>query len=99
MLNHQRMLPPMERNNPAYTSQQVKDAEIGCYTLVTTWDLFRTARLFQEKIITFKDIHEALHTPGLFSILPSATYTYIGKTENLLKDGFVPCFLPIVDAC
>lgn len=90
IVNHQRMLPPLQRNNPAFTEQQIKDAIRDGYKLVSTWELFQSARLLQECILSFEEIDGDLHTPGLFKAIPSC-WKHIGRVEKLLKDKTVAC--------
>ncbi|MDR7865386.1 MAG: hypothetical protein RIN56_01145 [Sporomusaceae bacterium] len=83
--NHKRILPPLERDNPAFTQPQIEDALGERYTLVSTWELFQATRLLQEGILSFNDIDLALHTPGLFRAIPPSA-TSIGKIEALYQD-------------
>lgn len=94
VVNHQRMLPPAERNYPGYTREQIADAERDDYTLVTTWELFNAVRLLQEGLVTFEDIDESLHTSGLFKATPS-NWKYIGKIEHIFNrnhENNIACF-------
>ncbi|PEF89797.1 hypothetical protein [Bacillus cereus] len=84
IVNHQRIIPPLERKFPGYTPEQIIDAERDMYTLVTTWELFKSIRLYQEGLLTFKDIDQTLHTPGLFRSIP-ITWLYIGKIQHIFN--------------
>lgn len=45
IINHQRNIPPLERDNEnVFTKQQIEDAEHQDITILTTWDLFLLAR-------------------------------------------------------
>jgi hypothetical protein len=79
--NHQKHLEPMQRNNPAYTAEQIRDALRDKYTLVDTWQLFQAARLLQEGLISFEEIDNELCKPGLFNAIPSK-WNYLGKIDN-----------------
>jgi hypothetical protein len=81
IINHQKMIEPMKRDNPAYTKEQIDDALRDEYTLVDTWQLFQASRLLQEDLITFNEIDTNLHTPGLFSAIPS-TWKKLGNIDN-----------------
>lgn len=81
IINHQKMIEPMQRDNPAYTKEQIDDALRDEYTLVDTWQLFQASRLLQEELITFNEIDTNLHTPGLFSAIPS-TWKKLGDIDN-----------------
>lgn len=90
VVNHHKLQPPFERPNPAFTKAQIEDAVRDEYTLVSTWELYKAVRLFQEKLILFEDINIGLHTPGLFAAIPKS-WNYVGKIERLLKDKTVVC--------
>lgn len=96
IVNHNRLLPPLERKNPAFTEAQIKDAKIQDITLVSTWELYKSVRLLEEKIISFEDIDKQLHTSGLYITMPD-NWNNIGKIEHLFKDGTIACFYLAVD--
>lgn len=100
IVNHQRMLPPLERNTTGFSSQQIEDAHRDMYTLVTTWELYQAVRLLQENIITFEDIDKSLHTPGLFNAIP-LTYKFLGDIQKIYsknKENNIACFYLVADA-
>ncbi len=96
IVNHNRIIPPLERSKPAFTEAQIKDAERDNYTLVSTWELYKSARLLQQEIITFEDIDIGLHTSGLYKAIPTNWYS-IGKIKHLFKEGTIACFYLAVD--
>lgn len=74
--------------------QIIQDAERDGYTLVSTWELYKITRLLQEKLVTFEDIHELLHTKGLFQAIPKS-WSYlgdIGHMYNKNQEGNIVCF-------
>lgn len=96
IVNHNRIMPPLERKNPAFTEAQIIDSKRDHYTLVSTWELYKSARLLQEGIIKFEDIDRGLHTPGLYKALPT-NWQSIGKIEHLFKQNTIACFYLSVD--
>ncbi|CUB14158.1 hypothetical protein BN2127_JRS1_05138 [Bacillus cereus] len=84
IVNHQRIIPPLERSFPGYSPEQIIDAKRDNYTLVTTWELFKAIRLYQEDLLTFRDIDKALHTPGVFNSIPN-TWLYVGKIQHIFN--------------
>lgn len=96
VVNHNRILPPLERKNPAFTEAQIKDSIRDHYTLVSTWELYKAIRLFQEGIVGFEEIDAELHKPGLFKAIPS-NWSNIGKVEHLFQEGTIACFYLAVD--
>lgn len=85
IINHQRMISPCNRSDPAYTLAQIDDALLGGYTLVTTKRLFKAVRLLIDGILRFEDIDEMLHTPGLFNYTPKS-WENIGELVKVIRD-------------
>lgn len=99
IVNHQKLLPPLKRKNPAFTPEQIDDAKRDGYTLVSTWELFKAVRLKQEEIINFNDINTSLHTPGLFKAIPS-TFNYFGEIVKLYEGKTIACvYLELEEVC
>lgn len=92
IINHNKMLPPLERSNPAFTPEQINDASENYITLVSTWDLYKAVRLLQNNILSFSDIDKALHTYGLFAPL-SAAWQHLGAIQKTYKENTVICFI------
>lgn len=90
IVNHHKLKPPFERPIPAFTQPQIDDALRDGYTLVSTWELYKSIRLYQEGLVTFDEIHRDLHTKGLYRAIPTH-WEYVGKIEKLFKDGTVAC--------
>jgi hypothetical protein len=71
VVNHERNLAPLERQNPPFTQQQINDAEYSeVYSLVTTWQLFNAFLACERGELTFEDIDACLHKPGLITFRP-----------------------------
>lgn len=82
IINHQRQLPPLERNNDkAFTDAQILDAENQAYTLLTTWDLFRLIRGMIQWEWPPEALRTLLQAPGRVPATP-AHYTPIGVVEK-----------------
>lgn len=97
IVNHQRLLPPMNRENPAFTLAQIEDAKRDNYNLVSTLELYKAIRLLQEGILSFDEIDRELHKSGLFQAIPS-TWQSVGKIERLInKDNIIACLYLAVD--
>lgn len=94
IVNHNKNFEPKKGTCPAFTKQQIDDAERDQYCLVSTWELYQVIRLFQSGLITFMEIDKEFHTPGLFSAIPS-TWQSIGKIEKLYKNTIACVFLNI----
>ena len=85
IVNHQRNLPALERENEhVFQPDVVSNAEELGFGLLTAWDLFRLARGFLAHGWHHDDIAELFVTPGRVRPIP-AHYEFIG-----LVDGFWP---------
>lgn len=96
IVNHNKILPPLKRKNPAFTKQQIEDSKRDEYTLISTWELYKSVRLFQEGLLSFEEIDKEIHTSGLFKSIPSS-WKSLGKIEHLFKDDTIACFYLNVD--
>lgn len=91
IVNHHKLKAPLGRPYPAFTEQQISDAIRDDYTLVSTWELYKSVRLLQKELITFDDIDTGLHTKGLFNSLP-APWQFIGKIQHQFNNHKIACF-------
>jgi len=89
IVNHQRHLPPMSRNNPPFQEQQIIDAEEDSRGLLTTWELFRAFEYVVDGILTKEDIIHHLYDTGLIRLKPTLSYTCIGRPKELFQRGEV----------
>jgi len=92
IVNHHKLKAPLDRPDPAFTEQQISDAIGDNYTLVSTWELYKSVRLFQKGLISFDDIDSGLHEKGLFKALPSP-WQFLGKIQHQFKDNTIACFI------
>ncbi|MFL0198695.1 hypothetical protein ACJDU8_24525 [Clostridium sp. WILCCON 0269] len=96
IINHHKLKAPLDRPYPAFTEQQISDAIRDDYTLVSTWELYKSVRLLQEGLITFDDINTGLHTKGLFTALPTP-WQFIGKIQHQFDNHKISCFYSEAD--
>ncbi|MCD6456354.1 MAG: hypothetical protein J7K81_06155 [Methanophagales archaeon] len=88
IINHQRNVPALERDNPnIFTEQQVEDAENHDLTILTTWDLFLLIRGMMKWGWDPKTIQELFYKSGRMPRLPTI-YKPIGK---IVKYWEKPC--------
>ena len=88
IINHQRNVPALERDNPnIFTEQQVEDAENHDLTILTTWDLILLIRGMMKWGWDPKTIQELFYKSGRMSRLPTI-YKPIGK---IVKYWEKPC--------
>ena len=79
IINHQRNVPALERDNlNIFTGQQVEDAENHDITILTTWDLFLLIRGMMKWGWDPKTIQELLYKSGRMPRLPTI-YKPIGE--------------------
>ena len=88
IVNHQRYLPPEDRENPPFSEAQIKDAENDERGLLTTWELFKLYKYIQEAIITKEEARSALLKFGLVEFVPS-NILLIGTVQEVFKKGLV----------
>ncbi len=88
IVNHQRHKPPMERENPPFTSEQIQDAKNDGRGLVTTWQLFNVFFDIEKGVYTKKEIRESILDFGLIEFKPS-NLIYIDEPKEIKKDGYV----------
>lgn len=85
IINHQRNIPPLERDNRnVFTKQQIDDANSNDITLLTTWDLFLLIRGMIKWKWTPKVIQELFYQKGIISKFP-INYKPIGKIVKYWK--------------
>jgi len=70
LVNHQRYLPPLNRQNPPFTENQINDATLAKRGLLTTYELFNAYFLVEEGVITKEDIRSQLLSYGLITFTP-----------------------------
>ncbi len=87
-VNHQRHLPPKNRDNPPFNSTQMADAESDERGLVTTFDLFKLYFNITKGYVTKEDARDSLHQVGFVSFPPSG-YTEIAETPEIHHGGSV----------
>jgi hypothetical protein len=79
IINHQRNVPALERDNQnVFTKQQIEDAQHNDVTILTTWDLFLLTRGMMKWKWNLKAIQELFYQRGRMSNIP-AIYKPIGK--------------------
>lgn len=93
IVNHQRYLPPLKRQNPPFTPQQIQDAVNDERGLLTTWQLFDLYYNIAKEIITKEEARKSLLEFGLIDLRPK-NLLYIYEPTEILKDGKV-CIIKI----
>ncbi|WP_196893886.1 hypothetical protein [Aureivirga marina] len=95
LVNHQRYLPPMMRQNPPFTEHQIQDAINDERGLLTTWQLFQLYELVQSEIISKEEARKAFKNYGLIEFKPQKL-TYIDEPLELFNNGNI-CIINIKD--
>lgn len=91
IVNHQKHLPPLERKNPPFTDNQIKDANNEKRGLLTTWQLFNLYYSIKNGILTKGEVRESLFNFGLIDFKPER-FRELGKPEKLHNNGTVILF-------
>jgi hypothetical protein len=85
IVNHQREVPALERNNDApFQDDVVTNAVEHDIGLLTTWDLFRLVRSFQNNGWAHEHIRELFYHSGRIEPVP-AHYQYIGRIAGFIE--------------
>ncbi|WMX12383.1 hypothetical protein [Aureispira sp. CCB-E] len=88
IVNHQRHIPPLQRENPPFSKEQLNDAKIEERGLITTWQLFKLYFLIEKNILTKAKARQKFYLQnGLFDLKPECKY--LNKTEEIFKEGKV----------
>lgn len=88
IVNHQRHLPPNDRENPPFTKEQIRDAINDKRGLLTTYQLYNLYFSIHEGLILKEDAREAMYSHGLIEFKPS-NLVEIGMIEKTFMKGFV----------
>jgi hypothetical protein len=85
VINHQRNLPPLERENAMPFRQEILDSaeeqEIG---LITTWDLHRLTRSYLRNGWMHEHVKELFYQVGRIYPVPSH-YEYVGTVQRYME--------------
>lgn len=95
IVNHQRYLPPLKRNNPPFNVNQIQDAISDERGLLSTWQLFNLYYEIENGIISKEEARNSLIKFGLIEFKPS-NLIFIDEPKEILKNGEV-CIINIVD--
>lgn len=88
IVNHQRYMPPKSRSNPPFTDNQITDAIHDKRGLLTTYDIYKSYSLIEERILEKSDVMESLFKTGLI-ILEPENLVSIGIPNEIFVDGHV----------
>jgi len=86
IINHQRNIPPLERNNRnVFTKPQIDDANSNDITLITTWNLFLLVRGMVKWNWNPEVLQDLLYRKGILSKIPS-NYLPVGRVVKYWKN-------------
>lgn len=85
LVNHQRHIPPHNRNNPPFSENQIRDAVLDKRSLLTTYELYNTFYLIEENILTKAGVRKSFEQKGLIS-LKENDLIFLGKITEVLKN-------------
>ncbi|MNK96115.1 hypothetical protein D3C87_1163820 [compost metagenome] len=81
IVNHQRYLPPLNRQNPPFTPHQIEDALSDERGLLTTWQLFNLYFDIENNIISKYEARETITNYGLIDFKPTNLKFLYNPTE------------------
>jgi hypothetical protein len=83
IVNHQRHLPPLERDNKTpFRKEILAGATQLSLGLMTTWDLYRLVRSFLKNGWKHEDVRKLFYKSGRVSVVPEH-YRYIGQVRQV----------------
>ena len=88
IVNHQKNQPPLERRNPPFSEDQIKDAINDERGLVTTWQIFNLYFNIQTEAISKDFARKQLLNYGLIEFHPEG-FNKISNPIEILKKGTV----------
>lgn len=88
IVNHQRHLPPNDRENPPFTANQIRDAINDKRGLLTTYQLFKLYFSIQKGLISKEEAREAIYSYGLVEFKP-ANLQFIDTIAEIFLEGSV----------
>ena len=96
VVNHQRYLPPLNRQNPPFSKNQIQDAINDERGLLSTWQLFNLYFEIENGILTKKEAQEEILKFGLVEFKPK-NIVLLDEPNEILKEGTV-CIVNIKNA-
>lgn len=88
IVNHQRYLPPLSRQNPPFNEQQIQDAKNDERGLLSTWQLFNLYFEIEKGIITKEEARKSILEFGLIEFRPEGLI-FIYEPVEIFKEGQV----------
>ncbi len=88
IVNHQRYLPPLKRQNPPFSDNQMQDAKNDERGLLSTWQLFNLYFDVKKGIISKKEAKERLIEFGLIEFKPK-NLIYIDEPKRFYENGLI----------
>lgn len=88
IVNHQRHIAPLQRKNPPFTENQIKDAVHDKRGLLTTWQLYNLYFDIENGVITKEEARESLLDFGLVEFKPTHLIK-IATSEKLYQNGTI----------
>lgn len=84
IVNHQRHLPPHDRETPPFKKEQIQDAEHIERLLLTTWDFFKIYNLVQTGLLSKTWVQSIFKEKGYQDFLHNSNL-YIGTITELVN--------------
>lgn len=84
IINHQRAMPPLEREQRPFREEVIDKAKHDQIRLMTTWQLYKIARAAIQNRWTPEQVTPIFLEKPLIDIVPKH-YVYIGKIERYIE--------------
>lgn len=86
IVNHQRYLPPLNRQNPPFTPHQLEDAKNDERGLLTTWQLYNLYFDIENNIISKSEARKTIINYGLIEFKP-ANLKFLYEPTEFFQDN------------
>lgn len=87
IVNHQRFIPPLSRQNPPFNPTQIQDAKNDDRGLLSTWELFKLWKTIDAGILTKEECRDILFDIGLIDF--NKRFVLIGKVDKTFKENTI----------
>lgn len=95
IVNHQRHIPPLKRQHPPFSKNQILDATNEERGLISTWQLYLAYYDLENEVLTKEDIKRSLLGYGLIQFTPNKVIL-LGNPKELFQNGNV-CIIDLTD--
>ena len=87
IVNHQRFIPPLSRQNPPFNPTQIQDAKNDDRGLLTTWELFKIRKAIDKGILSKEECRDIIFNIGLIDFYTN--FELVGKVDKTYQENTI----------